>query len=249
MQKIIDLISIETKRSKEKVIKWLRGNSFNVLFIDLPINWQTLLDNVMHGIDLNYVIENMKSKDIIKEPYDTHTLKVYQPIFKVLPFLHKAGVKVFCYRDELSYKASYELINEILIMTLHARLGKINPEKWKELIKEDVRLSLESCKKEGEYIITRIDKVNVCLDASEDLLKYLKNAGCEIERVELDQACKPLDILRRKIRDEILYGIKVSNEEVIKLVEDHVKFTELLLINDFDNAYEIWRKLNKLSTL
>ncbi|MCS7115934.1 MAG: hypothetical protein NZ896_00490 [Nitrososphaerales archaeon] len=222
----------------------MKVNFFDRLFINLPTDWQTLLDEIMHGINPSYVIiEKMKNEGIIEEPYDTHTLKVFKPIFEALPILYKVGVKVFCYRDKSYHKASHNFINEILIMTLNARLGKINPERWREVIKEDVRLNLECCKRDGEYIITRAKDVNVCLDASDDLLAYLKDAGFKIEKVELDRSYKPLDILWSKIRDEVLYGIRVSSEEIVELVKDHVIFTDLLLVKDFESAYEVWKGL------
>ncbi|MDW8045445.1 MAG: hypothetical protein RMJ31_06725, partial [Nitrososphaerota archaeon] len=221
----------------------MKVNFFDRLFINLPTDWQTLLDEIMHGINPSYVIEKMKNEGIIEEPYDTHTLKVFKPIFETLPILYRVGVRAFCYRDKSYHKASHNFINEILVMTLNARLGKINPERWRKVIKEDVRLNLECCKRDGEYIITRAKDVNVCLDASDDLLAYLKDAGFKIEKVELDRSYKPLDILWSKIRDEVLYGLRVSSEEIVELVKDHVKFTDLLLVKDFGSAYEVWKGL------
>lgn len=125
-------------------------------------------------------------------------------------------------------------------MTLRARLGRIEPKRWKNVIAEDVVTGLECNPSESRYIAERACESNICLDASEEVLAYLETAGFDVEEVVLDRSRKPLDILRRRIRDEIMHGVKVTPDEVTALVRDHVKFTDLILTKEFEYAYEIW---------
>ncbi|MDI6654673.1 MAG: hypothetical protein QME59_02150 [Candidatus Hydrothermarchaeota archaeon] len=148
--------------------------------------------------------------------------------------------EVFCFRDPLYHDFYREVATEILILTMRAKIGKVEAEEWKELIGEEIRLATRCSEREARYIATRALEENVCIDASEEVGLALAKLGYKVERVELEKSRKPLDILREKLRREILFGEKVPEESVERLVMEHLKFVELIIGEDFEEAYREW---------
>jgi hypothetical protein len=233
--------TVNTKSSKQKAMEWLKAKRKKVLFLNLPIDQEAYIKEIAEGIDWRKVLQSMKEDGLIKEPEDVQSYRALEPVFEGLPLIDN----VFCFRDPLYHDFCREVSREILILTFRARLGNINIEEWKKIIEEEVRFGVECSKREAEYICRRLQDDNICIDACKDVESFLRKKGHEIERIELDKPCKPLDILREKIRREIIFGEEISNEDIKRLIQDHLVFTDLIIKEGFEEACRSWQEGRK----
>jgi hypothetical protein len=138
-----------------------------------------------------------------------------------------------------------DILDEILLLTIRARLGKIEPRKWRALLEEEARIELELTEKCSMYILTKAKNKNLGIDLSREILESLKAKGFLIYEITLDSPFKPLDLLKFKIKQSLLKGKEVSDDEIIYYVKEHVQFTELIMRYGFDDAYRIWTESKK----
>ncbi|HDM36922.1 MAG TPA: hypothetical protein ENG09_06760 [Candidatus Syntrophoarchaeum butanivorans] len=99
-------------------------------------------------------------------------------------------------------------------MTARGRLGRIEVDEWRRGLEEGVRTEIE---------------------------EYLRGKGFEVVRRDVDLSCTPLDMLRSMIREEVLEGKMVPDETVRRLVEYHLRFTDLILEKGREEAYRMWK--------
>lgn len=240
--RLTNLISVPTRRSKRKVQRWLEAQPMDTLFLDLPADWQRPIDQILEGHRPARVVEAMTDDGLVRHPEDSQMLRAYEPVLTLLYALGQQGVHFVCYLDPTRHAAARDLAGELLALTLRAKLGRIDVERWRELIMEDIETSLDWSVREARAIASRARGESVALDVSAEAVEYLDAAGFHVEEVELDRSCKPLDILRSKLSQELLQGVKVSVEEVAALVHDHVRFVDLLLGREYEYAYEVWEE-------
>jgi hypothetical protein len=51
--------------------------------------------------------------------------------------------------------------------------------------------------------------------------------------------------LREKIRREIIFGEEISNEDIKRLIQDHLVFTDLIIKEGFEEACRSWQEGRK----
>ncbi|MEM4521873.1 MAG: hypothetical protein QW738_01445 [Nitrososphaeria archaeon] len=244
--KIGNVLTIETEYSKMKAAKLIEDIVIDSLFLQLPIEWQNLIDEIISGNkSTKRIIENAIDSGIIKIPEDSHLVKEYRPLFEILPNLHKRGVKVYCCQDNSMHETISDLLNEILLLTIRARLGKIEPRKWKALLEEEAKIELELTEKCSMYILSKAKSRNLGVDLPREILESLKTKGFLIYEITLDVPSKPLDLLKYRIKQNLIKGEEISDEEVAYYVKEHVHFTELIMRYGFDEAYRIWSQSKK----
>ncbi|MBC7091925.1 MAG: hypothetical protein H5T50_08490 [Nitrososphaeria archaeon] len=239
--KIGNLLTIETEYSKMKAAKLIEDIVIDSLFLQLPVEWQNLIDEIVVGRrPIKKLLDHAIESGMVRVPEDSHLIKEYRPLFEILPNLYRRGVKVYCCQDKIVHDTVTEILDEILLLTIRARLGKIEPRKWRALLEEEARIELELAEKCIMYILTKAKNKNLGIDLSREVLESLKVKGFFIYEITLDSPSKPLDLLKFKIKQSLLKGKEVSDEEIIHYVKEHVQFTELIMRYGFDDAYRIW---------
>jgi len=244
--KIGNLLTIETEYSKMKAAKLIEDIVIDSLFLQLPVEWQNLIDEIVVGQKpVKKILEHAIDSGVIKVPEDSHLMKEYRPLFEILPNLYRRGVKVYCCQDKSMHDTITDILDEILLLTIRARLGKIEPRKWRALLEEEARIELELTEKCSMYILTKAKNRNLGIDLSKEILESLKVKGFLIYEITLDYPSKPLDLLKFKIKQSLLKGKEVSDDEIIHYVKEHIQFTELIMRYGFDDAYRIWTESKK----
>jgi len=216
--RFVNLVHPGTCEAVEQVKHWLFSNDYEVLFLDLP--------QVYDPSDLSL----------------SRGLKVYQPLLQALRVLASKGISVYFYLSPRYQAVAKEVALEFAALTLRARLGRIEPEQWKEVAKKEVKAFIQSLDEHTRYIATRAKSVNVCVNLPAEVKEEFLLAGHKVEEIVVDVTCKPMDIFWQKVKEEELYGKKFSQEEAKKLIEQHVEFVGLILEKDFDEAYKIWKQ-------
>jgi hypothetical protein len=235
--KITILTTVNTTRSKQRAVDWLEDRDYDCLFLDLPIDQEEFIREIALGAGYTKVLRYMRNSGLIKEPEDVQFYRSYEPIFERL---YKLNSEIYCYRDVMHHSFSREIMSELLIMTLRAKLSRINVEEWRKVIEEEVKFEMKCAKREGSFIAQKARKNNVCIDANEEVERYLKNKGYDVELIEINRSYKPLDVLKRRIREGMIYGEEISDETISKLVRDHIRFIDIIKEKNFEDAYQIW---------
>ena len=238
---ITNLITINTSYSKKKATEILKRGGYDALFMDFTRNQETFIRGIAKGVEPELAVEHMKDFGLVQEPEDTQTFRAAGPLFECLPSLELEAI--YCYKEEASLILSRDVAVRVLVLTAKAKLGKIEVEEWKEVMKDDIYNELESAEGEAKYIADRAEKKNVCLDASPELLTSLSGLDFQIKEIVVDKPCKPLDILGEKIKREILEGEIVKEEEVVRLVHAHVRFVEMIMEKGYEGAYRKWSRV------
>lgn len=88
MPQVVNLVTVNTRRSKRKVVEWICQRFVNCLFLDLPTSWQSNIDDILRGISTRHVIEVMKDLGLVREPEDTQFLNSYDPILQNLHYIN-----------------------------------------------------------------------------------------------------------------------------------------------------------------
>ncbi|MHC1635017.1 MAG: hypothetical protein ACXQTS_00090 [Candidatus Methanospirareceae archaeon] len=239
MREIINLVTANTRYSKEKATSILKDSDYSCLFLNFPRNQEGFIREIAKGANPWLIIEKMKDLGLVKEPEDVQDYRAAEPIFKCLPSLE---VDIYCYKEVASHVLSRESATSILILTAKAKMGKIKVEEWKEVMEEEVYNDIESAEEEADYIARRAKEKNICLDASLDVMHHLSELDFRIKKIILDKFYKPLDILYEKIRAEVLYGKKVKEEEVKRLVKEHLNFVDMIIERGYEEAYRLWNE-------
>jgi hypothetical protein len=242
-REITNLITINTSYSKEKATEILKRGGYDALFMDFTRNQESFTRDIAKGVEPELAVEHMKDLGLMQEPEDTQGFRAAKPLFECLPFLVLEDTDIYCYKEEASRILSRDTAVRVLILTAKAKLGKIEVEEWKEVMKDDIYNEVESAEGEAKYITDRAEKKNICLDASEELLTSLSGLDFRVKEIVVDKPCKPLDILAEKIKREILVGEVVKEEEVVGLVRDHVRFVEMIMEKGYEGAYRMWSRV------
>lgn len=239
--KIGNLVTVETEYSKMKAAKVIEDIVIDSLFLQLPVEWQNLVDEMVKGTKpVKKILDDAIDSGVIKVPEDSHIVKAYRPLFEIMPNLYRRGVKVYCFQDKATHEAISDIVDEILLLTIRAKLGRIEARKWRALLEEEARIELDLMEKCSAYILSKAKSKNLGVDLSSEILEDLKVKGFLIYEITLDKPSKPLDLLKHRIKQGLLKGKEVSDEEIVYYVKEHVRFTELIMRYGFDEAYRIW---------
>jgi len=231
------LLTVETRSSKRRAASRL-GPSCRCLFLDLPMDQTRYLRRLAEGESPERVVGEMESRGKVRIPEDLQELRALDPLLRVLS---GREVRIFGYRDPSSYRISRETAEDLLRLTVRAKLGRIRAGEWKEVLRREVESRLEAAGLEADFIASRAEEENVCLDAPAELVSLLSERGFEMEVETVDPPCRPLDLLLSRVREERLGGREVGEEEVGGLVREHLRFVDLVVERGYERAYELWK--------
>lgn len=231
------LLTVETRSSKRRAASRL-GPFCRCLFLDLPMDQTPYLRRLAEGEDPEEVVREMESKGKVRIPEDLQELRALGSLLRTLP---GKEVRIFGYRDPSSYRISRETAEALLRLTVRAKLGRIRAGEWKEVLRREVENRMGAVGLEADFIASRAEEENVCLDAPPELISLLSERGFEMEVETVDPPCRPLDLLLSKVKEEVLGGREVGEEEVEGLVREHLRFVDLVVERGYERAYELWK--------
>lgn len=236
------LSTVNTLDSKRKAAEWLKEKEYDTLFLDFPMEIEGFIKDIALGADSEHILKHLKDLELIKGPEDERIYRVSRPLLDLVSENGGSNVEVYCYLDPLSGSFDHEVASVIMALTARAKLGKVDLGEWRDLLRDQVQLEIKCADREGRYLDKRAKEVNMCLDASNEVKTYLRNLGYDVSEVSIDKSCKPLDILRGKVKEEFTKGVKVPDEEFSHFINDHLTFTELIIEKNYEEAYKIWKE-------
>ncbi|MDF2957159.1 MAG: hypothetical protein OD814_000781 [Candidatus Alkanophagales archaeon MCA70_species_1] len=238
--RLVTINTVKTSSALMRAAQQLRElRGFKNIFLDLPAGHEEFVRRMVRGEwDYEQVLSEMATRGIMK-PGETRTYEASKYLFEGLRNL---DCEVYCYEHPRHHDLKLKLMDDILLETFRSKIRGIDVEEWRRILADYILLGAEFSKKEGKYIAWMAEDGDVCLNLSEDIIEYLKSEGFEISVISIENSRKPLDILAARLRREILYGEKVSDDVVRRLVSEHIKFIDLVLKeNGFESAYEKWK--------
>ncbi len=201
---------------------------------------------IARGADPELMSMRYTYPDPLKELEDVQDYRALRPLFEFLPY---SDVEVYCYKEDASVVLSRDAAVRMLILTMKAKIGKIEIKEWRKIIEDEIYNEIGSAESEASYIAERAGGRSICIDGSEELMNSLSDLRFEVEEMILDRPCKPLDILGHKIKREILYGEVVSDEEIKSFIESHLRFVDMIIEMGYEEAYKTWADSSECGVL
>ena len=220
-----------------KVLK--EAGSFKNFFLDLPMGHEELVNCIVRSVrDYERVLSELEARGVVK-PEEAHTYKTSKHLFEGLRGL---DCEVRCYVHPRHHDFKLKLLDDILMETFRAKVRGIDVGEWRRILADYILLEAEFSRKEGKYIARAAEDGDVCLNLSDDIIEHLKSEGFEVGVISIERSRKPLDVLAARLRREILFGERVSDDVVRRLVGEHIRFIDFVLKeNGFESAYEKWK--------
>ena len=234
--------TINTSYSKRKAVEILKREKFDCLFLNFSRSQEEFIREMAMGSNPETVIEKMRELGLVKDPEDTQEYRAAIPLFEFISSLDES--KIYCYKGEASLSLSRDYAVRTLILTLRAKIGKIDVEEWKDVMRDTIYSEMSSADEEAEYIAGIAGRKNVCIDGSKRLMSRLSELGFRVEEVVVDSPCRPLDILREKVERELLYNEPLEDGEVIRLVKEHVRFVDMVIKSGYEEACKAWQRMS-----
>ncbi|MCX8172486.1 MAG: hypothetical protein N3D09_02590 [Archaeoglobaceae archaeon] len=215
---IFNLLSVNTKWNREKVVEFMEQKVVDAVFLDLPASFGAYISkNMLPIVDIGYVQDLTASEPILQ-------------------FCWKKKIPIYCYLDDSSSSKAMELQLELIKLVLKSKItGKIKVEEWKNLIFKDISLRETS----NDYVAMRIYEnamnENVCLNLSPQVEKFLVEEGFEVKTIKLYDFRRPIDRLYEFAMRE-LGGEKVSDEIYLELIKKHISFIDAVVEMGYEEA-------------
>jgi hypothetical protein len=242
MARFTVLHTINTIESKKKAVEWLKDRDYDTLFLDFPMEVEGFIKDIVLGAASKHILRQLNELGFIKGREEEYRYKISEPLLELVSQLSGSGVEVYCYIDPLAYSFNHDVANEAAALTLRAKRGKIDVNEWKELLMEQEHLEIKCAEREAKYLSKRAKRRNICLGAHREVKLFLENCGYEVSEVVIDKSLRPLDLLCDMIREEILDGYIVPDDKMEQLIKDHVRFSNLIVEKNYEEAYKIWRE-------
>ncbi|MCS7144817.1 MAG: hypothetical protein NZ879_07345 [Archaeoglobaceae archaeon] len=220
---ILNLLSVNTKWNRDKVVEFLESYEVDTFFLDLPSSFEPYFAKKLSPpADVSY------SQDLIaSEP--------------IIQFCWRKGIPIYCYLDDKVSEDRREIQLEFARLVLKSKITeKINVLEWKELIYRDLYVRESSSEFVAMKICENAGNKNACLNLSPEIEKFLQNEGFEIERIRLYDFQRPIDKLYELASKE-MHGEKVSNEAYLELIKKHIAFIDTVVEVGYEDACKfIW---------
>ncbi len=243
MEEAIVLSTVDTKSSKRKSLSYLMQHREEIdsVFLPLPVEHEAFIQKISKGINADSIINELIGLGLVSPPYDTQMCRSLKP---VLQSISQIGLPVYCYVNSMHNHFYREAVEELLLLTFKAKIGKIKLAEWEKTLKKLIETNKVFSRDECEYILSKKRKKPVLFDLNYELAEELKRRIGHIDWVVIDESWKPLDILTNLLRRKLSLEEKIEKEVFIQLVKDHLEFVDLILKSkDFDEAYEKWIRI------
>ena len=229
-----------TAPSKERTLELLEHLEWEELHLRLPSDWNDGLEALKEGFDLDSVVEEMSDLGVIRLPEDAQVVRSWRPFLEGIWDL--AGEReVHCFRDPFSFSHQRQIALDLASESIKARLGHLDIAAWKELLREDIHLSISDSALEAEVLARSAGDEVACVDLSAETEQILAREGFQVRRVMIDGDELPLSKLKREMLILESEGEEVPDSLLEQGIMEHLDFLKVLLsANTFDEACLIW---------
>ena len=245
MSMAIEILAAPSLRTSwKKMAAHLEKVSYDRLFLNFPQNLEGIITELSEG-KLSYedFIENIEEERLVPEPVGSWAYTA-EPILRSLEELKLRNplLKIHCYREVDYDRLSAKVASDIAALTLRTSItGKVDVERWKETVKERIERKSAALKDEANFIHEMASHFSACSSGLDgELLKqYLSEKGEKVNLINMEELYHPtpLETLEGRLARE-----ELPDEEVIKLVREHVKYIRdyILMSKNRDQAYYQW---------
>lgn len=237
---------------------------YETLFLMFPRGLEEPVKTLAEGLPYEYVISEIRRKRLIPEPFKVWEYYA-EPILKMLYETKKQNpnLNIYCYGSTAYENISTETATKIAVLTLRVlATGKVDVKRWKEVLIEELKFSLEASEEEAEFVLSVAKRYrrNLCISSLSG--KKLKDKVAEekegkirvkLEYVNVPYQLTPLETLKNELLRELKGETLLKDEVVEKIARCHVDYVKkyILLSSNPDDAYFKWvsRESKKLEDI
>ena len=244
MSKIDVLIVPSLRSSAVKASRILADSGYDVIFLNLPTNLQSLISEYTSGsISLQELISRIGSMRLIPEPISSW-LYLNEPLLRILRRASKP-IKAYCYVDVDYYHMLIEAAVRIARLTYKANVtGRIDVNEWIRVIEGHIRS--ETMGQEAEFISLKARGYSICITGLSGwkIARILRGFGHEVKVKSAERLYmfRPLEIL-----ETLMETGNLTHRVAEELIREHVRFVRdyVLTSESLDKAYYSWINARK----
>jgi len=242
----IDVLIVPSLRSSAvKASRILADSEYDVIFLNLPRNLQSLISEYTSGsISLQELISRIESMRLIPESISSW-LYFNEPLLSMLRRTIKP-IKAYCYVDVDYYHVLIEAAVRIARLTYKANVtGRIDVNEWICVLKGHIRRT-EIMEQEAEFISLKARGDSLCITGLSGwrMARILREFGHEVKvkSVERLYLFRPLEIL-----EALMESGNLNHRVAEELIREHVRFVRdyVLTSENLDKAYYLWINARK----
>jgi hypothetical protein len=248
MSTIIALIHSRFMKGAESAAAWLEGNSYESLFLALPIDLEKFLnsytDGELSGEDLWRSYRYLTG---VQLPFINALRYSIDPIITVLPKLrHKMPEpEIHCYQDTEGCIEATKLTERVVLLESRGRMGgRIDVGAWRALLHYELDFEIfesqRSLENIAENAVSYSRNVVLSQGMGKSFRSYMEARGFNVEAIYLKHYWRsPLEVLRVMARTR---GIdNLSDEVIANCIQDQLRYLEYILHSkNLDAAHEKW---------
>lgn len=240
----------------ERAAEILKRMEFDDLYLNIRRDLEGLIEDLALGAPYENFIEEIRRLKILREtigPWE----KTIKPILLVLRGikLKKPDLRIICYKNPDFDDLSMREAEEIAMLTFRVNsTGKIDVERWRNLIYKVIDEATASIEDEINYILEAHNETvigerrAICITdfSGRHLVRRVREIGINaaLRYIFLPYHFTPLEVLMREAAVMLRRGIIIGDERLIKIVRLHAEYIReyILTSMDYDEAYMKWLK-------
>jgi hypothetical protein len=231
-----------TTRSKEGALDLLQREKWSSLYLRLPKDWEDAITAIRDGFDFEEVVEGMTELGQVHIPEDAQMLRSWRPFLERM-WEMVGERRVRCLMDPIDFDHHRQISLDLASASVKARIGFLDPEEWRQLLEEDMELSLREGEREANLLSDEARDEPACIDLSPESERRLEKVGFHIRRVLIGSVELPLTTLRGEMMAARARNGTVTDERIESGVREHLRFLELLLSSrSFEEACAAWNR-------
>jgi len=223
------------------VLSVLDGLEWRSLHLRLPESWEDAVKALREGFDFDYVVEEMQSLGQIRLPEDLHLISSWRPLLEGV-MNAEWGKNIRCFRDTIHFERERQIALDMATLLLRARLGRISSPEWREILDEELDLYERESREEYERLRERVNDESVAIEITDITEELLRKDNFQVQRLTVDSSGLPLDRLRKEMMQARRHHQDVLDSLIERRVGQQMEFLDLVLVKEFDEAYEIWNR-------
>ncbi|RLI82093.1 hypothetical protein DRP07_05885 [Archaeoglobales archaeon] len=236
ISKILNFLVVNTSWCTRRIVEWLakrvesdesqEPNEPRAIFLDIPREFEPYL-------------KNRSLLQVLKERLDTRFKQHVMSLEPLFDFAFAEKIPLYCYKDSFHSVAESSVSFDLLTLVLKARFGKMELNKWREVVSKDLNKSKDFAEYEANFIAERAKNISICLNLNEEIERILVELGFEIKRIQFYRFNRPIDRIYSLIGEELSENTR-KDSELRELIKKHVKFIDDVIEKGYEEACRIW---------
>lgn len=242
MGSIYVIVRPPTKRATIETVKFLEQLEFDVVFIDLPREFECYISDYLRHKNFDVFIKKI-SEIMPVEMVPASAIRGYEDLLRALCYLSH-GRPIYCYVSNLKNRIETEFAYLSAQLVLHDIITeKISIDKWVNLLSLSISNFDKWIKEEAEYIAyeSSMHNIAICIAGYDGsaLKKQLSNY-CEswIKYTGQPFHLPPLQTLIRMMSMR-----KATQQEIVRLIKEHICFIrDFIIPYGLEDGLELWSR-------